>query len=157
MMEELAKVVSPPKDGWVSIEVELKSACHSCHNDENCGTAAVAKAFSPKTQAFAIQTQLAVNAGEMVKIGLPESVILKAAALVYLLPLFGFFVCASIGSMLTTKLGFESVLLQSSDFSTIVLGALGAFSAWVLGRKQAKKIESIAQPVILSRLGHQIN
>ncbi|MBM7072616.1 SoxR reducing system RseC family protein [Shewanella sp. 202IG2-18] len=157
MMEELAKVVSDSEGGWVSVEVELKSACHSCHNDENCGTAAVAKAFSPKTQAFAIQTQVPVKIGEMVKIGLPESVVLKAAALVYLLPLFGFFASAFLGTFLFEKLGIVVPFTQSADIPTILFGGLGAFIAWLFGRIQAKNIESIAQPVILSRLGHQIN
>lgn len=157
MMEELAKVVSSAEDGWVSVEVELKSACYSCDNDENCGTAAVSKAFSPKTQSFAVQTQLPVIVGEMVKIGLPESVILKAAALVYLFPLVGFFVFAFLGTFLFERLSLATELTQATDFPSIVFGSIGAFASWFLGRRQAKKIESIAQPVILSRLGHRIN
>ena len=156
MMEELAKVVSEPEDGWVAVEVELKSACHSCHNDENCGTAAVSKAFSPKAQRFSIQTQLPVTAGEMVKIGLPESVILKAASLVYLLPLAGFFVFAFLGTYLFERLGLATIFTQSADIPSMLFGAIGAFGAWCFGRYQAKRLESVAQPVILSRLGHQI-
>ncbi len=156
MMEELAKVVSEPDDGWVTVEVETKSACHSCHNDENCGMSAVSKAFSAKAQTFSIQTQLPVKVGEMVKIGLPESVILKAASLVYLLPLAGFFVFAFLGTFLFERPGIAAVLTSSADAPSMLFGALGAFGAWRLGRFQARRLESVAQPVILSRLDQKI-
>ncbi|WP_133406151.1 SoxR reducing system RseC family protein [Parashewanella tropica] len=157
MMEEKAKVVSPVKDGWVMVEVESKSACHSCHNEDSCGTSAVAKAFTPKTQVFSIETNLELQPDELVKIGLPESVILKAAALVYLLPLAGFFVMASLATLFLVRLDLITFSSQSGDLPSIIFGGFGAVIAWFLGRKKAKELEQEANPVIIERLGHSIN
>ncbi|RLV57916.1 Fis family transcriptional regulator [Parashewanella curva] len=157
MMEEKAKVVSEAKDGWVMVEVESKSACHSCHNEESCGTSAVAKAFTPKTQVFSIETYLDLQPNEVVKIGLPESVVLKAAALVYLLPLAGFFIMAGLATLFLVRLDLISFSSQSGDLPTIIFGGLGAVIAWFLGRKKAKELEQEASPVIIERLGQSIN
>ncbi|MCL1079244.1 Fis family transcriptional regulator [Parashewanella spongiae] len=155
MMEEIAKVIKNHHDGWVSIEVERKSACHSCAQDKSCGTATVAKAFSPKKQTFAIETSLDLQSNEMVKIGLPETVILKAAALVYILPLFGFFALAVLGTFLTDGIGLSFSI--SSDFTSILFGTVGALVAFFYGKSKAKLLEVQAQPIIISRLGDQID
>ncbi|MBE8168183.1 MAG: SoxR reducing system RseC family protein [Shewanella sp.] len=155
MMEEIARVVKNHQDGWVSVEVERKSACHSCSQDKSCGSAAVAKAFIPKKQTFAIETSLDLQSNETVKIGLPEAVILKAAALVYLLPLFGFFVSATLGTLLTQRLTFNFSV--NSDFFAIIFGTIGALIAFFYGRNKAKSLEVEARPVIISRLGAEID
>lgn len=48
----------------------------------------VSKAFGNKTLFWRLQTTQALEAGEVVEIGLPEKSVLQSAALVYLLPLF---------------------------------------------------------------------
>lgn len=110
MMEEVARVISCDNQGWLTVEVTLKSACKACNNSESCGTSAVAQAFSPKTQQFSIQSERCCEPGELLKLGLPESVILKAAALVYLLPLFGLFVGAILGQFVGNLIQFNSNL-----------------------------------------------
>ena len=150
MMEELAKVVASD-NGWVRVEVELKSACNHCTSSQSCGTSAVAKAFSVKTQQFSIASDESFEAGELLKLGLPESVILKAAALVYLLPLLGFFSFATLGNVAALLTQF------STDAVTIVFGSFGGGIAWYIGRYLAKRIEHEAQPVIVSRLGAQVS
>ncbi len=52
MMEQVAKVVGTDSDGWVKVQVELKSACNHCSSSESCGTSAVAKAFGSRLQEF---------------------------------------------------------------------------------------------------------
>ncbi|MGB0893657.1 MAG: SoxR reducing system RseC family protein [Parashewanella sp.] len=154
MIKETARVIGVEKQGWISVEVEVKSACHSCHQQESCGSSAVSKAFKPKSQQFSMQTELALNTGDKVVIGLPESVILKAAALVYLLPLFGFFLFALLGSSLFSSTTLPS---QSTDLIAIFFGAAGGILAWYMGKSLAKLIEKDAQPVVINKLANEIN
>ena len=150
LLEELAKVVDY-QQGWVMVEVELKSACNHCANNDNCGTSAVAKAFSVKNQRFAIASEQAYTKNDMLKLGLPESVIIQAAALVYLLPLFGLFLFAGIGHLLA--LGLE----LDTNLSAMMFALLGAALSWRIGKYFAHKIEANAQPVIISNLGQQVD
>ncbi|MGS0679545.1 SoxR reducing system RseC family protein [Shewanella sp. 125m-7] len=150
MMEEVARVVANGNSGWVVVEVEMKSACNHCDSSDSCGTSAVSKAFSPKVQRFSIQSELSFVKGERLKLGLPESVILKAAALVYMLPLIGFFIGALAGSQL-------AVLTDTHpDLLSILAALLGGITFWAIGKKAAKKLEAQAQPVIIKSLGKPI-
>ncbi|MCE9685325.1 SoxR reducing system RseC family protein [Shewanella sp. AS16] len=151
MMEEMARVVSYDASGWATVEVEIKSGCNHCASSESCGTSAVAKAFSPKTQQFSIPCDQACRPGELLKLGLPESVILKAAALVYLLPLLGLFVGAGMGLLMAS--GFA----LAKDPTAIVFGACGALLSWYWGRRLAAKLEAQAQPVVLAYLGAAVS
>ncbi|QYJ77982.1 SoxR reducing system RseC family protein [Shewanella acanthi] len=150
MMEEVARVIGSDNQGWLTVEVELKSTCKNCSSSESCGTSAVAQAFSAKTQQFSIQSERACDVGEMLKLGLPESVILKAAALVYVVPLLGLFVGALLGQFLATFVELNSDLLA------IVFAMLGTAIAWLFGKAKAKQLEGESQPVILAYLGKTI-
>ncbi len=151
MMEEMAKVLECDGSGWVRVEVKVKNACNHCDNSESCGTSAISKAFSPKVQCFSIPSDRQYEPGELLKLGLPESVILKAAALVYLLPLVGLFSGVALASFVTSLLNF-----QSSDLVVIPLAILGALVFWVAARRIARRMEIDSQPVIISHLGHSI-
>ncbi|MCL1056928.1 SoxR reducing system RseC family protein [Shewanella gelidimarina] len=151
MMEEIAKVVANGNSGWVVVEVEMKSACNHCESGDSCGTSAVAKAFSSKVQRFSIQTERVLAKGERLKLGLPESVILKAALLVYMLPLMGFFIGAYSGNVLAAAVDVNQDLLS-------IIGALiGGVSAWAVGKKFAKALEERALPIIIKSLGTPID
>lgn len=151
MMEEVARVVASDNQGWLTVEVELKSTCKSCSSSESCGTSAIAQAFSSKTQQFSIQSERRCDAGELLKLGLPESVILKAAALIYLMPLLGLFIGAALGQYLGQLFEFNP------NLSAMGFAVLGALLAWTLGKQQAKRLEADAQPVILAYLGMSLN
>ncbi|QYK00653.1 SoxR reducing system RseC family protein [Shewanella psychrotolerans] len=148
MMEEVATVIRSGNDGWVTVEVKVKNACNHCDNNESCGTSAVSKAFSPKVQRFSVPSNEQYKAGELLKLGLPESVILKAAAIVYLLPLVGLFIGAVFGQLFMPLLD-----VAASDGLTIGFALLGATAAWRVGRRWAKVLEQNSQPVIIARLG----
>ncbi|GGP85735.1 sigma E factor positive regulatory protein RseC [Shewanella ulleungensis] len=149
MMEEIARVVDY-QQGWATVEVELKSACNHCASSENCGTSTIAKAFSVKTQRFSLPADKPCREGDLLKVGLPESVIIKAAALVYLLPLLGLFVFATFGHL------FAAGLDLSTNAFAMIFGAIGAVIAWFIGKHLASKIEMDASPVIIAYLGQEV-
>ncbi|ABZ75649.1 positive regulator of sigma E, RseC/MucC [Shewanella halifaxensis HAW-EB4] len=150
MMEEVARVVANGNSGWVVVEVEMKSACNHCESGDSCGTSAVSKAFSPKVQRFSIQSEQQFVKGERLKLGLPESVILKAATLVYILPLIGLF----IGAFGANQIGF--LFGGASDLLSISGALVGSFCFWAAGKKASKRLEAQAQPVIIKSLGKPI-
>ncbi|BDM63625.1 sigma E factor positive regulatory protein RseC [Shewanella sp. NFH-SH190041] len=151
MMEQVARVIEQDDSGWVMVEVEMKSACSHCASSETCGSGAIAKAFSPKVQRFALPTSRPCQPGDLLKLGLPESVLLKAAALVYLLPVAGLLLGGLIGQMLLNNLGL------SQDWMVMLVAFAGALGCWGIGRRRAKLLEQGAQPVILSYLGSQLS
>ena len=150
LLEEVAKVIDY-KDGWARVEVELKSACSHCASSDNCGTSAISNAFSVKTQEFSILSEKPCLPGDMLKLGLPESVIIKAAALVYLLPLVGLFSFSFLGHFLS--LGTDI----NPNTVSMVMAALGGFTGWRVGKYFAANIEAHAQPQIIAYLGQEIS
>lgn len=150
MMQEMARVISQDDSGWVQVEVQLKSACNHCSNSDNCGASSVAKAFGTKVQRFSIVSHKPCKEGDILKLGLSESVVLKAAALVYMMPLFGLFVGAILGQWLA------SVVSLSPDLSSLVGAIIGAVLFWMFGKRKARQLEAQAQPVILAYIGQPI-
>ncbi|WP_163936732.1 SoxR reducing system RseC family protein [Paraferrimonas sp. SM1919] len=146
MMQELAKVVAQ-KEGVVFLEIRRKSACGQCQAQDNCGTATVAKAFKETDQVLSIKTEQQFTVGDMLQIGLPEAHFLEAAATVYLLPLAGLVVGASLGHYVAMAMGINLEI-------TAMLGAtLGGIGSYLFSRKKAQKIE--VTPKILANLGQQ--
>lgn len=83
MMTALATVtkVVPAQQGFqVTLSCEQQTSCSSCQSSKSCGTGIVSKAFGNKTLFWRLQTTQALEAGEVVEIGLPEKSVLQSAA-----------------------------------------------------------------------------
>ncbi len=151
MLEEVATVIAYDPKGWVTVEIELKSACNHCSSSDNCGTSTVAKAFSIKKQQFSLMAEQACEAGDLLKLALPESVILKAAMLVYITPLVGLFLGAIMGQ------GLAGLLDINTDHGAMMLAAIGSFMAWKAGKSKALTLEKASTPIITAYLGQGIS
>ncbi|MDF0533739.1 SoxR reducing system RseC family protein [Shewanella sp. A32] len=151
MMEQVATVIGSDADGWVTVRVEMKSACNHCSQGESCGTSAVAKAFTGRYQEFSLPAVEYYSTGTLLRLGLPESVILKAAALVYLLPLIGLFIGGILGGSIAQLTG------TNSDATSMLMALMVAVAAWYFGKRRAKVLEGAAQPVILANLGRPMS
>ncbi|WP_457803618.1 SoxR reducing system RseC family protein [Vibrio cholerae] len=152
MMTALATVtkVVPAQQGFqVTLSCEQQTSCSSCQSSKSCGTGIVSKAFGNKTLFWRLQTTQALEAGEVVEIGLPEKSVLQSAALVYLLPLFFMMLGAWLGDQwLAPMLGFGEGIVILTAVLFIALGA------WV-AKHYAKVLElrSQQQVVLLRKLG----
>lgn len=123
MVEEIATVVSSEEKGvWLS--TQPVSSCHACHSSENCGTGAVAKAFTPRTHHFFVNTELSLLPGEQVRISITENSLLKAAFMVYLLPL-----CLLVFSVLLVQ-----TLLQPQEAILILTAIIATVAGFMLAR-----------------------
>ncbi|EEO00951.1 SoxR reducing system RseC family protein [Vibrio cholerae] len=152
MMTALATVtkVVPAQQGFqVTLSCEQQTSCSSCQSSKSCGTGIVSKAFGNKTLFWRLQTTQALEAGEVVEIGLPEKSVLQSAALVYLLPLFFMMLGAWLGNQwLAPMLGFGEGIVILTALLFIALGV------WV-AKHYAKVLElrSQQQVVLLRKLG----
>ncbi|EHD2269380.1 TPA: SoxR reducing system RseC family protein [Vibrio cholerae] len=152
MMTALATVtkVVPAQQGFqVTLSCEQQTSCSSCQSSKSCGTGIVSKAFGNKTLFWRLQTTQALEAGEVVEIGLPEKSVLQSAALVYLLPLFFMMLGAWLGDQwLAPMLGFGEGMVILTALLFIALGV------WV-AKHYAKVLElrSQQQVVLLRKLG----
>ena len=140
MVEEIATVVRADSAGlWLT--TTPVASCNACQVSDDCGTGIVAKTLTPRTQQFYIQTELKLLPGEQVKIGLHEHNLLKAALMVYLLPLLLMVLLAVLGSSLALAEGW-----------IILLALLGAGIGFVLARRYDRSQAGLAQLSILQVL-----
>ena len=152
MMTALATVtkVVPAQQGFqVTLSCEQQTSCSSCQSSKSCGTGIVSKAFGNKTLFWRLQTTQALEAGEVVEIGLPEKSVLQSAALVYLLPLFFMMLGAWLGDQwLAPMLGFGEGIVILTALLFIALGV-------GVAKHYAKVLElrSQQQVVLLRKLG----
>ncbi len=93
-----------------------------------------------------MENSLGVKAGEEVLIGIPESSMLKAAILVYLIPMFALIIGAIIGSILPWRIGPN---LGAVLGATILFGL--SILLVVFFGKRSKDDETL-HPVMLARL-----
>ena len=140
MVEEIATVVSADDSG-VWLTTTPVTSCNACQVSDDCGTGIVAKTLTPRTQQFYIQTELPLLPGEQVKIGLHEHNLLKAAMMVYLLPLLLMLLLALLGSS-----------IGLSEGGIILLAVLGATAGFMLARRYDRAQAGLAQLSILQVL-----
>jgi sigma-E factor negative regulatory protein RseC len=134
-MEELAKV-EKVENGLISVVSEIKSACSGCQQVDNCGSGQVAKAFPTKKLSLTLQSQLSVNVGDIVVLGIPQGCVLQSAWQVYLYPIAGLITLSGVGQYLVT----HQVLPH--EIFAIVLGALGGFLGFRLAKSKQNKEEN---------------
>ena len=147
MIEELALVERVEK-GHVWLRTSVKTTCHGCAQNAHCGTGVVARAFSEKSQLIDLPCQRPVQVGDTVKLGLPESTILSASALVYLVPLFIFIITAVIGRAILPAVGL------SHELHLIVLSFSAASFGFFWTKSYVKKHANQYTPNILEVIPH---
>lgn len=131
---ESARVVAV-SDDFLWVETIQQSTCSSCSSRSGCGQYALNK-WQPKRQShlkvpLGSQSASDFGAGDFVKIGVPEGLVLKSAVLVYILPLLvmlcmamlaehfvGSDIAAGIGAVLGLVLGFAGVKVMSNRVSS---------------------------------------
>ena len=115
MIEERARVTEAG-DGYAWVEIQRQSACGNCHANDGCGTATLAKAWSGRQMRTRAISNLPLQSGDEVIVGLADGVLLRGALLAYILPL---------ALMLTGALLGETAFAGAGEEPVILLGALG--------------------------------
>jgi sigma-E factor negative regulatory protein RseC len=151
VIEEQAVVIAI-NGKQVVVESEVKSSCHGCQQSENCASGQVARALPKRKLVTEIHSELHLNPGDKVIIGLEEKPLLTSAAQVYLLPLAGLLLGA-VGGQFMLQQG-----LFNSELPTIILSFFSAYAGFRLARylqkRQGKEQQKFpgCQPIIVRRL-----
>jgi sigma-E factor negative regulatory protein RseC len=147
MIEQTA-LVTATKDDIAYVEVHRQSTCGQCSVQKGCGTSVFSKVLGNKFSELTVLNPVHAEKGDVVILGLHESVLIKTALLMYMFPLIMMFVGAIsvviIEQWLNLNLGQGWVILAS------FISLLAAFLyIKKISRKHMKNGKY--QPVILGK------
>ena len=119
MIKEWATVVSW-HNGVAQVHCDVKASCSSCASRAGCGSRVLNKLGPQTSHTISVPCEQPLAAGQKVELGIAESSLLGSAMLVYMAPLAGLFVMASIfrlpgGARSVAATGGTSVL-AAGDF-----------------------------------------
>lgn len=137
MLEENGTVVAV-EEGLVWVQTEIKTTCGQCHAKDNCGTGAIAKAFSPKPNVIAahsdLQADLQVKVGDSVVIGIDQHFIIRSAFYVYILPILGFMLFAGLSTLVLGEQGIFAGQGLWSELISVLFSFFGGWLGYLLAR-----------------------
>lgn len=99
MIKEWATVVSR-HNGVAQVHCDVKASCSSCISRAGCGSRVLNKLGPQTSHTISVPCEQPLAAGQKVELGIAESSLLGSAMLVYMAPLAGLFVMASIFQVL---------------------------------------------------------
>ncbi len=106
---------------------------------KGCGTKVISGYFGKNTVPFEMANDFEALEGDRLKIGIDNATVLKAASLIYLLPLAGLVIGAVLGETLNTN-----------DIFSVMFGLFGLIAGFSVARHLSSAISII--PVFLKKL-----
>jgi len=125
---------------WV--ETRQQSACGSCSAADGCGTSALASLFERRARALRVANDIGASVGQTVTLGLSEGGLVRAAFLVYMVPLLVMIVA---GMLMAT-------VAPDSEGLVVLASLAGLAAGLMLVRRKGRQLEDDPrfQPVLLS-------
>lgn len=140
MIEAFATVINQT-NGIAKVEYTRSSACGHCEHQSGCS---IKSEGESKQQIIEIPCNLNLTIGQQVRIGIPETNLVRGAFLAYMIPLIGVLIGAVIGSLLDSEQQ-ESMAI----FGAFAGGCIGFFTLKLLS--SSKRMVHY-QPVILGEI-----
>ena len=147
MIKQTAMVTSTEGD-TAHVRVYRESTCGKCGVQKGCGTNVFSKVLGNKFSELTVSNAIHAEAGDIVILGLYESVLITSALLMYLFPLLMMFAGAIIVVLLEQwlQIGLGQGWIILSSFSCLLLAFL------YINRQSRKYVKNKKyQPVILSK------
>lgn len=148
MIEEHGQIIrTEGQVAWVL--TQRKSTCGQCAAQKGCGTNVFSKVLGNKMVEFKAINTTDASAGDEVVLGLRESVLLKSAILMYVLPLLSMFAFA----LLTIAVGHVlSVTISQAWIS--LFAVLGLLCGFLCVRQFARfhEMDERYHPTVLRRV-----
>lgn len=140
MIKEWATVVSW-ENGQALVSCDVKASCSSCASRAGCGSRVLNKLGPQTTHTIVVPCEEPLVPGQKVELGIAEGSLLSSALLVYMSPLVGLFLIASL---------FQ--LLFASDIAALCGAILGGVGGFLIARGCSRKFAARSewQPIILS-------
>lgn len=130
MMTERGVVLSVDGDR-AKVQVTRSAMCAHCENQGTCN----AMGSSPKAVVSAVN-EAGAGEGDLVEVSMTEARVLKAAALVYLVPVFGLVLGAMLGDACGASLGLSP---DAGAGLGSLLGIAGGLSVTTLASRRASR------------------
>lgn len=140
MIEEQGRVVAL-EPGAVWVETRRKSTCSGCSARNGCGQGLMDQLGVRERRGLVrAVSDLHLQVGDSVVVGIREDVLLRGAVLVYLFPLLALFA----GALLALQFGLAEPYV-------ILAGLSGFFGAWLVVRARSQRVscDPDHQPVVL--------
>jgi len=150
IIEETARVVAlDGNQAWVT--TQRRTACGSCAANKGCGTGIIARSFSV-ARILRIKAVNKVEAvvGDDVVLGIDDRVLVRSAALMYLLPLFALMGGAFFGEVIN-----DVLFHTDNEYLSVLFGVLAMVAVlwWLRGHARLLAATGEYQPRILRRVG----
>lgn len=123
------------------VEARQGGGCGQCNSENGCGKAS--QLFSSQPRRFRVRNEINARVGEEVQVFVADGVLLRSAAIMYLMPLLLLLLGGSLGSHWAGDAG-------SRDGYAVIGAMLGLVAGFVLARlfTLGQRALSSAQPVI---------
>ena len=140
MIKEWATVIDWD-NGMAQVSCDVKTSCNSCSSRAGCGTRVLNKLGPQTSHTISVPSEQPLVAGQKVELGITESSLLGSAMLVYMSPLLGLFVVATL---------FQ--VLFGSDIAALCGAILGGVGGFLISKGLSPRLAAREtwQPVILS-------
>ncbi|HAT1572221.1 MAG: SoxR-reducing system protein RseC [Kluyvera cryocrescens] len=140
MIKEWATVIDWD-NGMAQVSCDVKTSCNSCSSRAGCGTRVLNKLGPQTSHTISVPSEQPLVAGQKVELGITESSLLGSAMLVYMSPLLGLFVVATL---------FQ--VLFGSDIAALCGAILGGVGGFLIAKGLSPRLAAREtwQPVILS-------
>jgi len=147
MIEETALVKSVT-GSLINVVTVQSSACHQCNESTTCSTSVLSKFFGNKEIELQLESELTLETGDQVMLGIEEKMLLSLTMLMYFMPLCSLFLFALLGGFIETYLALETELLS------IVMGVSGLVGGYFSIRVLIEKYldPKNIKPIILKKL-----
>lgn len=140
MIKEWATVIAWD-NGMAQVSCDVKTSCNSCSSRAGCGTRVLNKLGPQTSHTISVPSAEPLVAGQKVELGITESSLLGSAMLVYMSPLIGLFVVASL---------FQ--VLFGSDIAALCGAVLGGVGGFLIAKGFSPRLAAREtwQPIIIS-------
>lgn len=140
MIKEWATVIDWD-NGMAQVSCDVKTSCNSCSSRAGCGTRVLNKLGPQTSHTISVPSEQPLVAGQKVELGITENSLLGSAMLVYMSPLLGLFVVATL---------FQ--VLFGSDIAALCGAILGGVGGFLIAKGLSPRLTAREtwQPVILS-------
>lgn len=140
MIKEWATVIAWD-NGMAQVSCDVKTSCNSCSSRAGCGTRVLNKLGPQTSHTITVPCAEPLVLGQKVELGITESSLLGSAMLVYMSPLLGLFVVATL---------FQ--VLFGSDIAALCGAILGGVGGFLIAKGLSPRLAAREtwQPIILS-------
>ena len=136
MIEQQGQVITS-SDEFVNVRIGGASGCPACDAGKGCGAGIFGRLVGRKPTVLELSKEFEVKVGQIVIVGLPESVFLLLVMRLYLLQLLSGLAGAVIGHYIASSLGATSA---QTDVSALLVTVLAASLAVVWNRNRSSGI-----------------